>query len=157
MAAGAGDSRSELGGELETSLEMLSCWPWADSHVWRSEGVRAHNIAVMAATQILLSLLLASLTSPSWATSQDGETAGEDIDLGQMLQLGLSLGKQYLGEAGMEKLKKGDFSELMELGEKFLGEGGVNSLVSAAAKEFLNVEDKDWLKTGADSGAEKVR
>ena len=159
MAAGAGDSRSELGGELETSLEMLSCWPWAGWQPrvteWRSE--RAHNIAVMAATQILLSLLLASLTSPSWATSQDGETAGQDIDLGQMLQLGLSLGKQYLGEAGMEKLKKGDFSELMDLGEKFLGEGGVNSLVSAAAKEFLNVEEKDWLKTGADSGAEKVR
>ena len=113
----------------------------------------------MAATQIFLSLLLATLTLPGWAAADEEEnTAGAaDIDLGQMLQMGLAMGKQYLGEAGVEKLKKGDFSELIDLGEKFLGEGGVNSLVSAAAKEFLNVEDKDWLKTGEDSGEDKVR
>ena len=116
----------------------------------------AHNNIVMAAAQIILSLLLASLSLPGWAASQE-DNSEQDIDLGQMLQMGLAMGKQYLGEAGVEKLEKGDFSELIELGEKFLGEGGVNSLVSAAAKEFLNVEDKDWLKTGADSGAEKVR
>merc|ERR1711874_215144 len=99
------------------------------------------------------------LSPPGWAaTDEEENTAGAaDIDLGQMLQMGLAMGKQYLGEAGMEKLKKGDFSELIDLGEKFLGEGGVNSLVSAAAKEFLNVEDKDWLKTGADSGEDKER
>ena len=113
----------------------------------------------MAATQISLSLLLilATLTLPAWATSEEDEnSSGQDIDLGAMFQMGLAMGKQYLGEAGMEKLKKGDFSEVIELGEKFLGEGGVNSLVSAAAKEFLNVEDKDWLKTGAESGEDKV-
>merc|ERR1739848_15335 len=102
--------------------------------------------------------LLATLTFPAQATKDNDEnSSGQDIDLGQMLQMGLAMGKQYLGEAGVEKLKKGDFSELIDLGEKFLGEGGVNSLVSAAAKEFLNVEDKDWLKTGADSGSEKER
>ena len=112
----------------------------------------------MAATQIFLSLLLASLTLSGWAAASEEEenTAGQDIDLGQMFQMGLAMGKQYLGEAGVEKLKKGDFSELIELGEKFLGEGGVNTLVSAAAKEFLNVEDKDW-QTGADSDEDKVR
>merc|ERR1719389_627432 len=105
----------------------------------------------MAAAQILLSLLLASLSLPGWVASQE-DNSGQDIDLGQMLQMGLAMGKQYLGEAGVEKLKKGDFSELIQLGEKFLGEGGVNSLVSAAAKEFLNVEEKDWLKTGEKEG-----
>merc|ERR1719266_1185345 len=109
----------------------------------------------MAAAQIFLSLLLATLTFPAWAASQE-DNSGQDIDLGQMLQMGLAMGKQYLGEAGVEKLKKGDFSELIELGEKFLGEGGVNTLVSAAAKEFLNVEDKDW-QTGADSDEDKER
>ena len=113
----------------------------------------AHNIIVMAAVQIILSLLLATLSFPAWAASQE-DTSSEDIDLGQMLQMGLAMGKQYLGEAGVEKLKKGDFSELIQLGEKFLGEGGVNSLVSAAAKEFLNVEDKDW-QTNSDE--DKVR
>ena len=121
----------------------------------------AHKIIVMAATQIFLSLLLATLTLSGWVAADEKEenTAGTaDIDLGQMFQMGLAMGKQYLGEAGVEKLKKGDFSDLIELGEKFLGEGGVNSLVSEAAKEFLNVEDKDWLKTGADSDSEdKVR
>merc|ERR1711874_640378 len=117
-----------------------------------------HNsTTVMAARRIFLSLLLATLALPGWATSEDEANAGQDIDLGQMLQMGLAMGKQYLGEAGVEKPKKGDFSELIDLGEKFLGEGGVNSLVSAAAKEFLNVEDKDWLKTGADSGEDKER
>merc|ERR1712037_530870 len=119
-----------------------------------------HNIPVMAATQIFLSLLLllATLTfSPVAAEDNDENSSGQDIDLGQMFQMGLAMGKQYLGEAGVEKLKKGDFSEVIELGEKFLGEGGVNSLVSAAAKEFLNVEDKDWLKTGADSGEDKEK
>ena len=113
----------------------------------------------MAATQIFLSLLLllATLTLPAGATKDNDEnSSGQDIDLGQMFQMGLAMGKQYLGEAGVEKLKKGDFSELMELGEKFLGEGGVNSLVAAAAKEFLNVEDKDWQTTGSDPGKDKV-
>ena len=118
----------------------------------------SHNITEMAAVQIFLSLLLITLTRPGGAVAEEEQdSAGQDIDLGQMIQMGLAMGKQYLGEAGVEKLKKGDFSELMDLGEKFLGEGGVNSLVAAAAKEFLNVEDKDWLKTGEESGENKVR
>ena len=66
----------------------------------------------------------------------------QEIDLGQMLQMGLNMGKQYLGEEGMDKLKKGDFSQLVELGEKFLGEGAVNDILTAAAKEFIKTEDQ---------------
>merc|ERR1712168_1660696 len=80
---------------------------------------------------LLLSLVLAVRTDD------------QEIDLTQMLQMGLNMGKQYLGEEGVDKLKKGDFSQLVELGEKFLGDGAVNDILSAAAKEFLKTEDQD--------------
>ena len=77
----------------------------------------------------------------------------QEIDLGQMLQMGLNMGKQYLGEEGMDKLKKGDFSQLVELGEKFLGEGAVNDILTAAAKEFIKTEDQPDI----DKQEEEVR
>ena len=99
-------------------------------------------------SRLLLPLLLLSLVS---VRCEEEDT--QELDLSQMLQMGLSLGKQYLGQDGVDRLKKGDFSQLLQLGEKFLGEGTVNDLISAAAKEFLD----DQVKHKSESREKMVR
>ena len=54
----------------------------------------------------------------------------KEIDWNEMLQMGLALGKSILGEEAVDKLKKGDLSELVKVGEKVLGE--------EAVKDFIN-------------------
>eukprot|EP00091_Calanus_sinicus_P024189 TRINITY_DN8536_c0_g1_i2.p1 TRINITY_DN8536_c0_g1~~TRINITY_DN8536_c0_g1_i2.p1 ORF type:complete len:167 (-),score=66.18 TRINITY_DN8536_c0_g1_i2:58-558(-) len=55
---------------------------------------------------------------------------GKDIDWAEMLQMGMAIGKSILGEETVEKLKKGDLSELIKVGTKVLGEDTV--------KDFMN-------------------
>ena len=50
------------------------------------------------------------------------------------------MGKAYLGDEGMEKVKKGDFSQILQLGEQFLGEQGMNDLLSAAADTLVQMK-----------------
>ena len=41
----------------------------------------------------------------------------------------------------MEKIKKGDFSQVMKLGEQFLGKDTVNELLNAAADQFVQLKE----------------
>ena len=109
-------------------------------------GLAQHSDSMTS--RLLLPLLLLSLVS---VRCEEEDT--QELDLSQMLQMGLSLGKQYLGQDGVDRLKKGDFSQLLQLGEKFLGEGTVNDLISAAAKEFLD----DQVKHKSESREKMVR
>merc|ERR1712110_253691 len=43
----------------------------------------------------------------------------------------------------MDKIKKGDFSQVMDLGKQFLGEETVNDLLHAAADTIVQMKEKD--------------
>merc|ERR1712055_268669 len=75
------------------------------------------------------------------------ESTKEEIDWSQMLQMGLALGKSILGEEAVEKLKRGDLSELIKVGEKVLGEDTV--------KDFLNSTTEGAFDTKEDGEDEK--
>lgn len=49
------------------------------------------------------------------------------------------MGKTFLGDEGIEKMKKGDFTQLYKLGEQFLGEQGMNDLMNAAADTLVQL------------------
>ena len=70
-----------------------------------------------------------------------------DIDLSQMIQMGMAIGKSILGEEAVEKLKKGDLSEIIKMGEKVLGEDNVknfmNSVTEGAFSQQQNAEDTE--------------
>ena len=54
------------------------------------------------------------------------------------------MGKTFLGDEGIEKMKKGDFTQLYKLGEQFLGEQGMNDLVNAATDTLVQFKpDKE--------------
>lgn len=53
----------------------------------------------------------------------------------------MQLGQNFLGDEGMEKIKKGDFSQVMKLGEQFLGKDTVNELLNAAADQFVQLKE----------------
>ena len=67
---------------------------------------------------------------------------------------GMQFGKQFLGEEGMDKIKKGDFSQVMDLGKQFLGEETVNEILHAAADTIVQMKEKD--KTEDEAPKEKV-
>merc|ERR1711892_633717 len=48
--------------------------------------------------------------------------------------MGMALGKSILGEEAVEKIKKGDLSELIKVGEKVLGEDMVKDFISSATQ-----------------------
>merc|ERR1719147_317289 len=49
----------------------------------------------------------------------------------------MALGKGLLGEEAVEKLKRGDLSELIKIGEKVLGEETVKTFSILQLKEHL--------------------
>ena len=100
----------------------------------------------------------------------EGEEQGDNIDLSDILKMGecgtvgdsypaadkmelphrckfifhisgMQLGQNFLGDEGMEKIKKGDFSQVMKLGEQFLGKDTVNELLNAAADQFVQLKE----------------
>ena len=124
---GGGRARNEFPYVADQSREL--------TEISQTNTCQRHSDSMTS--RLLLPLLLLSLVS---VRCEEEDT--QELDLSQMLQMGLSLGKQYLGQDGVDRLKKGDFSQLLQLGEKFLGEGTVNDLISAAAKEFLDDQEK---------------
>merc|ERR1712117_132875 len=56
----------------------------------------------------------------------------------------MALGKGLLGEEAVEKLKRGDLSELIKIGEKVLGEETVKDFLNSAPKgAFAPKEDEE--------------
>ena len=53
----------------------------------------------------------------------------------------------------MDKIKKGDFSQIMDLGKQFLGEEAVNDLLHAAADTVVQMKEKE--KSGAEEEVPK--
>ena len=66
----------------------------------------------------------------------------------------MQFGKQFLGDEGMDKIKKGDFSQVMDLGKQFLGEETVNDILHAAADTIVQMKEKE--KTEDDAPKDKV-
>ena len=58
----------------------------------------------------------------------------QEVDWAQMFQMGMALGKSILGEEAVEKIKKGDLSELIKVGEKVLGENTVKDFLNSATE-----------------------
>ena len=81
-----------------------------------------------------------------WVSGEDGLKVEKELDLAEMIKMGISLGKSVLGEEVVENLKKGDLSDLMKVGEKVLGEDTVKDLIDSATEgSFLTkkiTEDK---------------
>lgn len=74
------------------------------------------------------------------------EGKGEDnqeMDWGQMLQMGMEFGKQILGEEVVEKLKQGDLSTLMEVSQKVMKQDMVKDFLKSAtdAMNTKNMEE----------------
>ena len=65
----------------------------------------------------------------------------------------MQFGKQFLGDEGMDKIKKGDFSQIMDLGKQFLGEEAVNDLLHAAADTVVQMKEKE--KSGVEEEVPK--
>merc|ERR1711909_211476 len=87
------------------------------------------------------------------------ESTKEEIDWSQMLQMGLALGKSILGEEAVEKLKRGDLSELIKVGEKVLGEDTVKDFLNSATEGAFDTkddgeEDKDILEDDPEEASE---
>merc|ERR1711970_343694 len=89
----------------------------------------------------------------------------KEIDWSEMLQMGLALGKSILGEEAVEKLKRGDLSELIKVGEKVLGEDTVKDFLNSATEgafdtkedgedEKDDFEDKDILEDDPEEASE---
>merc|ERR1712027_1124 len=56
----------------------------------------------------------------------------------------MALGKGLLGEKAVEKLKRGDLSELIKIGEKVLGEETVKDFLNSATEgAFAPKEDEE--------------
>ena len=53
----------------------------------------------------------------------------------------------------MDKIKKGDFSQIMDLGKQFLGEEAVNDLLHAAADTVVQMKEKE--KSGVEEEVPK--
>merc|ERR1712025_943934 len=80
---------------------------------------------------------------------------GKEIDWSQMLQMGMALGKGLLGEEAVEKLKRGDLSELIKIGEKVLGEETVKDFLNSATEgAFAPKEDEEQEDDNDENGEE---
>merc|ERR1719228_3000150 len=53
----------------------------------------------------------------------------------------MALGKGLLGEEAVEKLKRGDLSELIKIGEKVLGEETVKDFLNSATEGAFNTKE----------------
>merc|ERR1740124_1815325 len=75
------------------------------------------------------------------------------MDWAQMFQMGMALGKSILGEEAVEKIKKGDLSELIKVGEKVLGEDTVKDFLNSATQGDGEKEGNN-TPTGGDTKVE---
>merc|ERR1712215_474642 len=103
-------------------------------------GVTTHCTVMKYSIILLVALQVLKVTS-------DEEKQEVDIDLSQMIQMGMAIGKSILGEEAVEKLKKGDISEIIKMGEKVLGEDDVknfmNSVTEGAFSQQQDAEDTE--------------
>merc|ERR1740137_186806 len=67
--------------------------------------------------------------------------------------MGMALGKSILGEEAIEKIKKGDLSELIKVGEKVLGEDTVKDFLNSATQGDGEKEGNN-TSTGGDTKGE---
>merc|ERR1740137_153527 len=67
--------------------------------------------------------------------------------------MGMALGKSILGEEAVEKIKKGDLSELIKVGEKVLGEDTVKDFLNSATQGDSEKEGNN-TSTGGDTKGE---
>merc|ERR1712050_587164 len=64
----------------------------------------------------------------------------------------MALGKGLLGEEAVEKLKRGDLSELIKIGEKVLGEETVKDFLNSATEgAFAPKEDEEQEDDNAEN------
>merc|ERR1712106_1221013 len=108
---------------------------------------------------LVLVLLAVSLRGED-EVMEDEEVIGEnekndehEMDWGQMFQMGMALGKSILGEEAVEKIKKGDLSELIKVGEKVLGEDMVKDFLNSATQGDGEKEGNN-TSTGGDTKGE---
>merc|ERR1712215_323626 len=103
-------------------------------------GVTTHCTVMKYSIILLVALQVLKVTS-------EEEKQEMDIDLSQMIQMGMAIGKSILGEEAVEKLKKGDISEIIKMGEKVLGEDNVknflNSVTEGAFSQPQDAEDTE--------------
>merc|ERR1712142_23897 len=67
----------------------------------------------------------------------------------------MALGKGLLGEEAVEKLKRGDLSELIKIGEKELGEETVKDFLNSATEgAFAPKEDEEQEDDNDENGEE---
>merc|ERR1712098_564014 len=67
----------------------------------------------------------------------------------------MALGKGLLGEEAVEKLKRGDLSELIKIGEKVLGEETVKDFLNSATEgAFAPKEDEEQEDDNDENGEE---
>ena len=81
------------------------------------------------------------------------EKGGKEMDWAEMLQMGMAIGKSLLGEETVEKLKKGDLSELIKVGTKVLGEDTVKDFMNSVTEgAFSPKEGEEEGKDASDTG-----
>jgi len=97
--------------------------------------------------------LLLLFINYSTAAKDDGKI---DIDLGEMLQMGMQLGKTFLGDEGIERVKKGDFSQVVKMGEQFLGEDTMKDFMAAAADQFFQMKDNEEVMEIVNGAADSI-
>eukprot|EP00091_Calanus_sinicus_P018123 TRINITY_DN4033_c0_g1_i1.p1 TRINITY_DN4033_c0_g1~~TRINITY_DN4033_c0_g1_i1.p1 ORF type:complete len:178 (-),score=61.74 TRINITY_DN4033_c0_g1_i1:70-579(-) len=94
-------------------------------------------------------LCLVLILQVMWVRGEDELKVEKELDLAEMVKMGISLGKNVLGEEVVENLKKGDLSDLVKVGEKVLGEDTVKNLMNSATEGKPNNLERDDLKADA--------
>jgi len=115
-------------------------------------GKNSDKLDTMRSVISSVSLLLLFINY-SAASKDDGKV---DIDLGEMLQMGMQLGKTFLGDEGIERVKKGDFSQVVKMGEQFLGEDTMKDFMTAAADQFFQMKDNEDVMEIINGAADQI-
>merc|ERR1712027_141925 len=66
----------------------------------------------------------------------------------------MALGKGLLGEEAVEKLKRGDLSELIKIGEKVLGEETVKDFLNSATEGAFDPKEDEEQEDDNDENGE---
>merc|ERR1712128_92578 len=130
-------------------------------------GSARHSMGVFKGLFLVLVLQAVSLRGEDEVMEDEeviGKNGGKDVEMdwAQMFQMGMALGKSILGEEAVEKIKKGDFVELIKVGEKVLGEDTVKDFLNSATEGAFaskeggqegkdTSEDGDMLEDDEDS------
>ena len=68
----------------------------------------------------------------------------------------MQLGKTFLGDEGIERVKKGDFSQVVKMGEQFLGEDTMKDFMTAAADQFFQMKDNEDVMEIINGAADQI-